>query len=222
MARIVFDLDGTLIDSNPTLLHAANALLAGLGRTPIDAETNAGFLGKGIKVLVERLLRTTGGVPGGDLAAHVAQFRAIYAADPLSDTEVFPGVHGALADLASAGHGLGVCTQKLNEPALVILRTLGLMPPVSAFTGGESLDVLKPDPRMLAHAAAQLPPGPLIYIGDSETDAETARRAAVPFLLFTEGYRTTPVEALPHAAAFDDFATLPDLVARQLETLASG
>ena len=83
---------------------------------------------------------------------------------------------------------------------MAILRALGLMPPIAALTGGDSLDVLKPDPRMLAHAAAQLPAGPVIFVGDSEVDAETAEAAGVPFLLHTEGYRHGPAAALPHAA----------------------
>ncbi len=213
MARVIFDLDGTLIDSNPTLMATANGLLADLGRPAIDAGTCAGFVGHGVEVLVERVLRHTGGIPGGEVAPHVVRFRALYLCDPVTGTAVYPGVAAALAALAAAGHGLGVCTQKPDAPARVLLEALRLMPPVAALTGGDSLDVLKPDPRMLAHTAGQLPPGEVIYVGDSETDAETARRAGVPFLLHTEGYRLSPVAELPHAAAFADFAELPGLVA---------
>jgi phosphoglycolate phosphatase len=214
MARVVFDLDGTLVHSIPTLAATAGLLLAELGRPPVDTETSARFVGKGVAVLVRRVLEHTGGIPGGDPAPHVARFRDLYARDPVTGTALYPGVAPALATLAAAGHGLGVCTQKPDAPALTILKALGLMPPVTAFTGGDSLDVLKPDPRMLAHTAGQLPPGLVLYVGDSETDAETARRAGVPFLLFTEGYRQAPPEALPHAAAFSDFAALPALVER--------
>lgn len=219
MARIIFDLDGTLVHSTPTLAAAGNALLVAVGRAPVDVATVTGFVGHGVRVLVERLLGHTGGIPGGDVAPHLARFRDIYAGDPLTGTEPFPGVPQALAALAAAGHGLAVCTQKPNDPALAILRGRGLMPPVTGFTGGDSLPgVLKPDPRMVAHAADQLPPGPLVYVGDSETDAATAAAAGAPFLLFTEGYRHAPVETLPHAATFADFADLPDLVA---DTLAA-
>lgn len=213
MARLVFDLDGTLIDSNPTLWATGSALLAELGRPPVSEATSAGFVGKGVEALVERLLRHTGGIPGDVLAPHVARFRAIYALDPVTGTVVYPGVAEALAALARDGHGLAVCTQKPNAPALVLLRELGLMPPVTAFTGGDSLDVLKPDPRMLAHAADQLAPGPVILIGDSEIDAATAVAAGVPFLLHTEGYRLDPGRPIPHAGRFSDFADLPELVA---------
>ncbi len=213
MARLIFDLDGTLIDSNPTLSSAGNALLAELGRAPVAPEIAETFVGHGVAMLVERLLDHTGGVPGGELEPQVARFRAIYAADPITGTTLYPGVAATLARLAAAGHGLGVCTQKPNPPALHLLRDLRLMPPVTAFTGGDSLPVLKPDPRMLHHTADQLPPGPILMIGDSETDAETARRAGVPFLIHTEGYRVSPVSDIPHAAAFADYAELAALIA---------
>ena len=217
MARILFDLDGTLVHSTPTLAAAGNALLVGLGRAPVDVATVTGFVGHGVRALVERLLGHSGGIPGGDVEPHLARFRALYAADPLTGTEAYPGVGAALAALAADGHGLAVCTQKPNDPALAILRGRALMPPVTGFTGGDSLPgVLKPDPRMVAHAADQLAPGPVVYVGDSETDAATAAAAGVPFLLYTEGYRRAPVESLPHAARFSDHAALPGLVAEVL------
>jgi phosphoglycolate phosphatase len=214
MARLVLDLDGTLIDSNPTLAATGSALLAELGRPPVGADDAVAFIGKGVDALVRALLEHTGGIPGGDLPPHVARFRAIYALDPITGTTVYDGVDEALAGLAADGHGLAVCTQKPNAPALVILREFGLMPPVTGFTGGDSLEVLKPDPRMLAHAADQLPPGPVILIGDSEIDAATAVASGVPFLLHTRGYRLDPERPLANDGAFADWAELPALVAR--------
>lgn len=213
MARIVFDLDGTLVDSNPSLAAAGNALLAELGRPPVPPEVCATFVGHGVRKLVERLLVHGGGIPGDDIEPHLARFRVIYGADPVTGTVVFPGVHAALAALAAAGHGLAVCTQKPDAPALALLKGLGLMPPITGLTGGDSLGVLKPDPRMLRHAADQLPPGPVIFVGDNAVDAATAKSAGVPFLLHTEGYRTHAVEELEHHARFSDYAALPGLVA---------
>lgn len=219
MARILFDLDGTLVHSTPTLAATGNLVLDELGRAPLDVATVTGFVGKGVRVLVQRMLAATGGVPGDDVAPHLERFRGLYEDDPLTGTEPFPGVPAALAALAAAGHGLAVCTQKPNAPALAILQGRGLMPPISGFTGGDSIaGVLKPDPRMVAHAADQVGTGPIVFVGDSETDAATAAAAGVPFLLFTEGYRHAPVEDLPHAATFSDFAELPALVAATLAT----
>lgn len=212
MARIIFDLDGTLVESAASLTAAANGLLAELGRDPLSLETTRSFVGHGVGVLVERVLRHTGGIPGGDPTPHVDRFRTIYNADPLTGTEPIAGVPAALATLAAAGHGLGVCTQKPNLPAAAILKALGLMPPVTALTDGDSLDVMKPDPRMLEHVTAQLPEGPVFFVGDSAVDAATAEAAGVPFLLYTEGYRAEPLEALTYAASFSDFADLPAIV----------
>jgi phosphoglycolate phosphatase len=212
MARIVFDLDGTLVDSVPTLAAAGNALLSELGRAPLDADTVTDFVGNGVAKLVERMLHASGGVPETGLPSALARFRAIYDADPLTGTTLYPGVHDSLAALKAAGHGLAVCTQKANAPALAILRGLGLMPPVTGFTGGESLDVLKPDPAMFRHAAAQLPQGPAIMVGDSEIDAATARAAGVPFVFFGRGYCHVPPGALGARARFDDHADLAALV----------
>ena len=138
----------------------------------------------------------------------------------MTGTAPYPDVVRILREFAAAGHGLGICTQKPDAPAIAILRALGLMPPVTAFTGGDSLDVLKPDPRMLWHAADQLPEGPVVYVGDSETDAATARAAGVPFVLYTEGYRHGPAADISHDAAFDDFRDLPGIVAGLLPARA--
>jgi len=216
MARLVFDLDGTLVHSAPTLAAAGNALLAELGRPGLPVAAVEGFLGAGMRQLVTRLLAHGGGVLEGDVTEHLARFRALYDANPLEGTAPYPGVAATLARLAGEGHGLAVCTQKANAPALAILKGLGLIPPVTGFTGGDSLDVLKPDPRMFRHAADQLAPGPAILIGDSETDAATARAAGVPFLLHLNGYRLGPPETLGAFATFSDFGALPALIAAAL------
>jgi len=214
VARLIFDLDGTLIDSAPTITAAGNALLTELGREPLATRTIMSFVGKGVRNLVAGMLEEDGGIPGGDLAPHLARYREIYEADPIAGTEPYPGVREALAALVAAGHGLGVCTQKPNPSALRILRDLGLMPPITGFTGGESLDVLKPDARMLWHCADQLRDGPAIMVGDSEIDSATARAAKVPFVLHVPGYREASVEDLAPDACLEDYLDLPEIVGR--------
>ncbi|MEL6678143.1 MAG: HAD family hydrolase, partial [Pseudomonadota bacterium] len=164
MARIIFDLDGTLVDSAPSLCHAGNALLADLGRAPVDVETYKAFVGRGMPKQVAGLLAHTGGVPGGDLTPHLARFRAVYDADPLIHTVAYPGVMEALDLLRGQGHRLAVCTQKALVPARKVLAGLGLDRLIEGLTGGDSLDVLKPDPAMLWHAAAQIGAGPVVYL----------------------------------------------------------
>lgn len=216
MARIVFDLDGTLVDSAPTLAASANAMLVEFGRDPVPVETVIGFVGQGMRRLVERLLEHGGGVPEAGVDPFFDRFRVIYEADPLTGTVLYPGVTAALETLARAGDGLAVCTQKSDAPALTILRGLAMMPPVTGFAGGDTLKVLKPDPAMFWHAADQLAPGPAIMIGDSMTDALTARAAGVPFLLRAGGYLHEPVADVPHDGIFEDFHALPDLIGEVL------
>jgi phosphoglycolate phosphatase len=215
--RVVFDLDGTLVDSAASLTAAVNALLAGLDRPPLEEAAVRGFIGHGVDALVDRVLTATGGIPPGGPDPQRARFRAIYAADPVGGVVVYDGAREALAALAAAGHGLAVCTQKPDEPARRLLASLGLMPPVEGLTAGDSLPALKPDPRLLEHAASQIGSGPVVMVGDSEVDAATAANAGVPFVLRLGGYHHGPAEAIPRAAAFADFAELPALLARLAE-----
>lgn len=214
--RIVFDLDGTLVDSVPTIAGAANSVLEALGRPHLPLSRHKVFVGHGLEWFIERMLEETGGVPEDGLAPAVAQYREIYAASPLAGTIVYDGARAALDALSAAGHGLAVCTQKSNGPARDIVRALGLMPPIAGITGGDSLDVLKPDPAMLWHAAEQIGAGPVVMVGDSEIDAATAAAAGVPFVLHLPGYRHGPVEDIARDAAFEDYAELPGIVANLL------
>lgn len=214
--RLICDLDGTLADSAPSLCAAGNRLLASLGRPPVTVETYKGFVGRGQRVQVERLLTHTGGVPGGDVTPFLAAFRETY--DPLEASTPYPGAVEALATLAAEGWRLAVCTQKTVGKARRLLEGLGFA--VEHVVGGDSVqgpdgqEVLKPDPRVIAAALAPLGEGPAAYVGDSETDAETAHAAGLPFLLHLDGYRHGPAEALNPAAAFADFAELPALARR--------
>lgn len=211
MANIVFDLDGTLVDSGPSLAAAGNRLLVGLDRPPVTVSAYLAFIGHGMRRQVEDLLRATGGIPGGDVVPHLAAFRALYDADPVTGVLVYPGVVDALRELKARGHVLGICTQKPLHPARMILGGLGLSPFFDAITGGDSLPVLKPDPAMLAHTLAQMPDGAALYVGDSEVDAQTAAGAGIPFILHDGGYRAGEV---PANARFVDYAALPGIVAQ--------
>lgn len=206
---IVFDLDGTLIDSAPDLARAANAVLAEEGCAPLDLAEVVSFIGNGVPRLVELVAGARGLAGGPDM---VARFMAHYNAAPVGLTRPYPGVVPALEALLAAGHMMGICTNKPEAPAREILGALGLERFFDAVLGGDSLDARKPDPRPLTHVVAQLGGTRALYVGDSEVDAETADRAGVPFLLFSEGYRKGPAEAMVHRAAFSDFSELAALV----------
>lgn len=210
MARIVFDLDGTLIDSAQDIAGAANATLAEVGARPLSVDEARGFVGSGAVVFVERMALARDLPDPGPLVPRFVHHyeRAVH------DTVIYPGVEDALATLKAQGHGLGLCTNKPDRPTRAVLAHLGWESLFGTVFTGDSLPQRKPDPAPLLAALRVLGEGPAIYVGDSEVDAETGARAGVPFLLYTPGYRTTPVADLVHADAFDDWATLPSLIAR--------
>ncbi|MDK3017221.1 phosphoglycolate phosphatase [Pseudodonghicola flavimaris] len=212
MAAIVFDLDGTLIDSAPDIHAALNQVMTEAGGSPFDLATVISFIGGGVPLLVERALQAQGR-PMAEHATLTARMLQVYGAASAVRTRLYPGLPETLETLRAAGHALGICTNKPEAPARDILDAFDLTRFFPVIIGGDTLAVKKPDPAPLEAAYAALPAGPRIYVGDSETDAETARRAGVPFLLFTEGYRKSPVEALPHRARFDDYAGFPALLA---------
>ena len=211
MTAIVFDLDGTLIDSAPDIHAAAARMLAGEGLAPLPLATIQSFIGNGVAVLVQRMMETVG-LPEADHPRLTTAFVAHYEAAPAVLTRPFPHVRETLAALHGAGARLGLCTNKPAAPSRAILAAFDLDPFFATVIGGDSLPTRKPDPAGLLCAFAELG-GVGLYVGDSEIDAETAHRAGAPFALFTEGYRKTPVEALTHHFAFADFASLPALCA---------
>lgn len=213
-ARIVFDLDGTLIDSAPDLQGIANALMAERGLDPISMAQTRDFIGNGVAVFVAKLCALRG-LSESEEAPLVAAFKARYVS-AVGLTKPYPGVLAALDALKAQGHRLGICTNKPETPTHAVLDHLGLDGYFDCVFGGDTLPVHKPDPAPLEAAFAALGDGPRIYVGDSDVDAETAVAASVPFLLFTEGYRKGPVASMPHSLAFSDWADAPDLVAALL------
>lgn len=223
VTAIVFDLDGTLIDSAPDIRAIANTVLSEHGADPISLADTRRFIGNGAAVFVERMSAARGISPDPErLTAMHARFEELYlnAAD---HSRLFPGVTETLARLQDLGLAMGVCTNKPIAPTRFVLDHFGLAGLFSEVLGGDSLPVRKPDPEPL-HAvfdALGARTGRRIYVGDSEVDAETAERAGVPFLLFTEGYRKSPVSDLPHRASFDDYRLLPGLIDEALNPTAA-
>lgn len=208
MARIVFDLDGTLIDSARDIAAAANATLAEVGAAPLTVDEARGFVGAGAVVFVERMARAR------DLSDPVSLMPSFvrHYEQAVHETVIYPGVEAALAELKAQGHRLGLCTNKPSTPTDAVLAHLGWEALFETVVTGDSLPVRKPDPAPLLAAFDQLGDGLAIYVGDSDVDAETSDRAGVPFLLHTPGYRTTPIEELVHTVAFDDWTTVPGIV----------
>lgn len=213
MRAVIFDLDGTLIDSAPDIHAAANRMLAEVDEGALSYDTIRSFIGNGVPVLVERIIAKQGLDPERHPEL-LAIFMHHYNADPATLTELYPNVRAVVEGLAAEGARLGVCTNKPEGPTREILRAFDLDRLFDAVVGGDTLPVKKPDPAPLRRAVEALGRDLTVYVGDSEVDAETASRAALPFALFTEGYRKRPVEELAFDAAFADFADLPGILAR--------
>jgi phosphoglycolate phosphatase len=204
---IVFDLDGTLVDSAPDLHAAANKVLGHFDQAPLALEKVTSFIGNGIPNLV-RLARIECGLPEAEEEQMKTLMLDYYRAHPADLSCPYPGVIDALTTLAAAGYKLGVCTNKFWTPSNQILDALKLSHFFDVVIGGDSLPVKKPDPAPLFAAFSELKATTQLYVGDSEVDAETAERAKIPFGLFTRGYRKTPVEELTSSFTFHSFQNL--------------
>ena len=204
-ARIVFDLDGTLIDSAPDIQNIANASLSKIDVAPISLEETHSFIGEGIQNFVERM-RKSRDVSDKYQKLLLDEMTARYET-AVGLTVMYPGVLEALATLAQS-HQLGICTNKLYRPSIAILNHLKIEHYFQTVWGGDNSLARKPNPAPLKAAFDDLGSGFCIYVGDSEIDAETAQRAKVPFILFTKGYRKNPIEQIPHDVALNSFTDL--------------
>ncbi|WP_456389108.1 phosphoglycolate phosphatase [Profundibacter sp.] len=207
MIPIVFDLDGTLVDSAPDLHAACVKMLADEGAPTPDLQTVIGYIGNGVPRLVELAMKEAG-IAADQHARLVKSYMVHYDADPVTLTTIYPNLLELLENLKTKGHRLAVCTNKPESPARVILKMLGIEHFFDVVVGGDTLAVKKPNPEPLFECLKLMGVERCLYVGDSEVDAETADRANMPMALFTQGYRKTPVDELPHAFAFDDFAAL--------------
>jgi phosphoglycolate phosphatase len=218
--NIVFDLDGTLIDSAPDIQSAAAAVLNELGKDGLSITETRSFIGEGAFVFVSRMMAARGLDEATVSHAEIYQgFIARYAL-AVDKAVFYPGVLAALSALKASGHRLGLCTNKPEVAARAVMRHMGLDSIFHAFTAGGMIDSRKPEPEMLWKTIEDLGVGGTLYVGDSEIDAETAQRAGVRFALFSGGYRKKPVNELPHDWLFEHFDRLPAIVAEAGKIIA--
>jgi len=208
---LVFDLDGTLVDTALDLAGAMNAVLLANGRPPVPPTEVRHMVGRGARALIERGFEVTGGpVDPADLDRHFDDFILHYGANVAVASVPFPGVREVLTRLKAAGHRMGVCTNKPEGLAVSLLEALDLKGFFGAVLGADTLDVRKPNPRHLSETVKRIggDVGRAVMIGDSEVDAETARNAGVPSVIFTFGYTQLDPTAFGAAALLDRFDEL--------------
>jgi len=213
---VLYDLDGTLIDSAKDMELAVSHVLADHGLPPVSEEDVRIFMGQGSKVTMGKAFAKYGKVlDDAALSAVTREFVRYYEADPISNTTAFAGVAEVVAHFARLGLKQGVCTNKFEKPSRIILEHLKLMPPISDVAGADSFPVRKPDPRHILMLLERMGGDAkrAVMIGDSIHDAEAARRAGIPAVLVSWGYTAKPASELGADAVIDRFDALPEALA---------
>ncbi|MFN0194157.1 MAG: phosphoglycolate phosphatase [Aestuariivirga sp.] len=193
---LVFDLDGTLVDTAPDLMRATNHVLATLGRRPISLEEVRSFVGHGARALIARGCAATGDpVDPRAVETLYQEFVIYYAGHIAVDSKPFDGLVPFLDRCRGEGIALGVCTNKLESLSHKLLGALELDHYFSAVVGPDTIGIAKPDPRPYQETLKRMDASASrsIMIGDSETDILTARAAGVPVIAVPFGYTPRPV-----------------------------
>ena len=211
---IAFDLDGTLADTAPDIAAALNHTLAALGRPAVAPGDVPALIGGGSDSLLSKALALHGEADPGLVARAVPLYRARYAARVCVDTLPYPGVEAALDALAGRGVALAICTNKTDRLTHLLLDALGWTGRFAAVVGADTLPWGKPDPRMLAETIVRAGGGRAAFVGDSITDAQTARAADLPFVAVSFGYPQRPIAQLGADAVIDDYGALVSTLER--------
>jgi phosphoglycolate phosphatase len=212
---LVFDLDGTLVDSVMDLRAALNEVLREHGHRALSPAEVKRMIGDGVPTLVARALAATGADPSEALLA-LPRFLEIYEANPTQLSRPYPGVPETLATLRRRGYRTAICTNKPQQATLAVMQGLDLLPLFDGIAGGDRFPVRKPHPGHLLQLIAELSARPeaSAMIGDNENDAAAARSAAVPLVLMRYGYARVEPESLAADALLDHFSELPGALER--------
>ncbi len=213
---LVFDLDGTLIDTAPDLIDTLNMVFAREGWPPVPYETARNMIGGGARTMITRGIAAEGIVLAPTkLEQLFADFIAHYAEHVADRSRPFPGLIEALDSLASDGYRFAVCTNKLERLSVLLLKQLRLADRFAAICGQDTFGVQKPDPEVLRRtiAAAGGSLTQAVMIGDSATDIWTARAAGIPVVAVDFGYSERPVSEFEPNCIIGHFAQLPSAIA---------
>ncbi len=212
---LLFDLDGTLVDTLPDLHSALNEALRERGRPPLSPSEVMRMIGDGAAALVARALEASG-LDGREAASVLPRFLELYEARSTRLSRPYPHVRDTLEALRSRGYATAVCTNKPQRAAEAVLSNLKLAQFFDAVAGGDRFPEKKPDPRHLLRVVALLGAEArrAAMVGDNENDASAARAAGFPVLLMRYGYAQTDPETLGADALLDEFADLPGALER--------
>lgn len=214
---VIYDLDGTLIDSAKDMQVAVSHVLADHGLPAVTEDDVRIFMGQGSKVTMGKAFAKYGRtLDEATLTAVTKEFVRYYEADPISNTVAFDGVADVVARFARFGLKQGVCTNKFETPSRMILEHLKLMPPITDVAGADTFPVRKPDPRHILMLVERMggDPGRTVMIGDSIHDVEAAHGAGLPAVLVSWGYTVKPASELGAEAVIQRFGALPEALGR--------
>ncbi len=215
-AAVVFDLDGTLVDSAPDIQTALNAAVAPLGIAPFSIPDVHGMIGAGSFVLVQRAIAARGADLDAHAQAHLfTRFMGFYQEVSAEGAGLYFGAVDLLRDLAARGRKLGLCTNKPEAVTHIAIEALGIQGYFGAVVGGTDALPKKPAPDMLLAAIAALGavPADAVMIGDSAADVGAARAAGIPVLVSRSGYSKVSADQLGADAVYDALRDVPALIA---------
>jgi phosphoglycolate phosphatase len=212
---LVFDLDGTLVDSVPDLRAALNQMLRERGRPSLSSPQVKRMVGDGVPALVARALDASGADPSEAVTA-APRFLEIYETNAAQLTRPYPGVPETLTALRRRGYRAAICTNKPQRATIAVLEGVGLLPLFDGIAGGDRFAVRKPHPGHLLELISELGASPTAsaMIGDNENDAAAARAAGVPLVLMRYGYARVDPESLSADVLLDRFSELPSALDR--------
>ena len=215
LEAVVFDLDGTLVDTLPDLAAALNRLLAEEGYPAVDSAAVAAMVGDGAAKLVERGFAAVGReLTGDEYIGLRRRYIEIYEGGLSHHSRPYPGAVEILDALRGAGLRLAICTNKPEAPSHALLAALGLAGHFDAVVGGDTLDVRKPDGRHLSETITRTGARRAVMIGDTPNDVAAARNAGVPVVAVSHGYAQIPAAELGADAVIDHFDELEDVLLR--------
>lgn len=210
MTPIVFDLDGTLVDSAPDMTLALNEIVEARGLAPFSLDDIRGFVGNGVPMLIRRAMAARG-IDGADIFdGWHEDYMAAYARGICIETRPYPGVIAALD--AMGDRPIAVCTNKPQALADSLLEALSLHERFQIILGGDTDAGRKPDPAPLRHVAAHLGAARAIMVGDSMADSGGAQAMGWPMMLYRHGYRDRSADSIPADIRFDDWGAFPALL----------
>lgn len=214
---IVFDLDGTLVDTAPDLTAALNAVLIRERLPPIPLEHVRQMVGRGARVLIEKALAWHRIPPDPTHTTELVQhFLDYYEANIAVTSRPFEGMETCVRSLAARGHRIGICTNKPEHLSRKLIGELGLSDLFPVILGADSRPWRKPDPRHLTDTIEAVGgrAANAVLVGDSDTDARTARAAGIPVVLVSFGYTETPANELGADAVVDHYRDLEAALVR--------